>query len=239
MSINPRQTSVLIVAAVTALSWLVPKAATAQTKGCEPVAERAGREFGCFITAREELGPLPGHSSFYWHIDAFTTRAAAETARARRSTVVESLGSLWLFAIAEAAWRPATGERIASVGPLPLVKADAYAAVYMEGVFRPGMRSPIHRHPGVEAWYTLEGEQCLETPRGKLVQRAGGGCDGSSGPAHDADGHRFGAAPVSRAHPAGRGSTAIDAGHRLGARWPVPVLSRSYRDPPVTSARQP
>jgi quercetin dioxygenase-like cupin family protein len=174
MSINPRQTSVLIVAAVTALSWLVPKAATAQTKGCEPVAERAGREFGCFITAREELGPLPGHSSFYWHIDAFTTRAAAETARARRSTVVESLGSLWLFAIAEAAWRPATGERIASVGPLPLVKADAYAAVYMEGVFRPGMRSPIHRHPGGEAWYTLEGEQCLETPRGKLVQRAGG-----------------------------------------------------------------
>jgi quercetin dioxygenase-like cupin family protein len=174
MSINPRQTSVLVVAAVTALSWLVPKAATAQTKGCEPVAERAGREFGGFITAREELGPLPGHSSFYWHIDAFTTRAAAETARARRSTVVESLGSLWLFAIAEAAWRPATGERIASVGPLPLVKADAYAAVYMEGVFRPGMRSPIHRHPGVEAWYTLEGEQCLETPRGKLVQRAGG-----------------------------------------------------------------
>jgi quercetin dioxygenase-like cupin family protein len=174
MSINPRQTSVLVVAAVTALSWLVPKAATAQTKGCEPVAERAGREFGCFITAREELGPLPGHSSFYWHIDAFTTRAAAETARARRSTVVESLGSLWLFAIAEAAWRPATGERIASVGPLPLVKADVYAAVYMEGVFRPGMRSPIHRHPGVEAWYTLEGEQCLETPRGKLVQRAGG-----------------------------------------------------------------
>ncbi len=148
MSINPRQTSVLVVAAVTALSWLVPKAATAQTKGCEPVAERAGREFGGFITAREELGPLPGHSSFYWHIDAFTTRAAAETARARRSTVVESLGSLWLFAIAEAAWRPATGERIASVGPLPLVKADAYAAVYMEGVFRPGMRSPIHRHPG-------------------------------------------------------------------------------------------
>ncbi|MFL5493433.1 MAG: hypothetical protein ACJ8DC_03510, partial [Gemmatimonadales bacterium] len=51
--------------------------------------------------------------------------------------------------------------------------ADAYAAVYMEGVFRPWMHSPIHRHPGVEAWYTLAGEQCLETPRGKLVQRAG------------------------------------------------------------------
>jgi hypothetical protein len=238
MSINPRQTSVLVVAAVTALSWLVPKAATAQTKGCEPVAERAGREFGCFITAREELGPLPGHSSFYWHIDAFTTRAAAETARARRSTVVESLGSLWLFAIAEAAWRPATGERIASVGPLPLVKADAYApstwracsgqgcALRSTGIrgWRPGTRSRANN-----ASKRREENSC-SGPGGRVC---------SSGPAHDADGHRFGAAPVSRAHPAGRGSTAIDAGHRLGARWPVPVLSRSYRDPPVTSARQP
>jgi hypothetical protein len=26
---------------------------------------------------------------------------------------------------------------------------------------------------GVEAWYTLTGEMCLETPEGKLVQRAG------------------------------------------------------------------
>ena len=44
----------------------------------------------------------------------------------------------------------------------------------MEGVFEPGMQSRVHRHPGVEAWYTLEGAQCLETPEGKLVQRAGG-----------------------------------------------------------------
>jgi len=31
----------------------------------------------------------------------------------------------------------------------------------------------VHRHAGAEAWYTLEGAQCLETPQGKLVQRAG------------------------------------------------------------------
>jgi hypothetical protein len=57
---------------------------------------------------------------------------------------------------------------------LPLVDADAYAAVYMEGVFKPGMHSAVHRHPGVEAWYTVEGEQCLENPQGKLEQKAGG-----------------------------------------------------------------
>ena len=173
MSVDPRQATARVVTALVTLSSLVAKAATAQTEGSEPVAERAGRAFGCFITAREELGPLPKDSAFYWHIDAFATHAAADAARAQRSTVVESLGRLWLFTIAEPGWRPATGDRIASVGPLPLIKSDAYAAVYMEGVFRLGMRSPIHRHAGVEAWYTLEGEQCLETPRGKLVQRAG------------------------------------------------------------------
>jgi quercetin dioxygenase-like cupin family protein len=162
-----------VLATLVAIIPLVASSATAQTETCEPVAQRAGREFGCFITAREELGPLPRDSALYWHIDAFDTPAAAETAKARRSTVVQSLGRTWLFTIAEAGWRPASGKRVALAGPLPLVDADTYAAVYMEGVFRPGMHSPTHRHPGVEVWYTLEGEQCLETPEGELVQRAG------------------------------------------------------------------
>jgi hypothetical protein len=155
------------------IASLVATSAAAQSESCGPVAQRAGREFGCFITAREELGALPKDSALYWHINAFATRVAAEAAKASRSTVVESLGRTWLFTIAEAGWRPGSGERIAVVGPLPLVEADAYAAVYMEGVFKPGMHSAVHRHPGVEAWYTVVGEQCLETPQGKLEQRAG------------------------------------------------------------------
>ncbi len=153
---------------------IMTPSALAQTEGCEPVAQRAGRAFGCFITAREELGALPRDSALYWHIDAYSTLVLAEAAKGARSTVVRSLGGIWLFTIAEAGWRPASGKRIALAGPLPLVDADNFTAVYMEGVFRPGMRSPVHRHAGVEAWFTLEGEQCLETPEGKLVQRAGG-----------------------------------------------------------------
>jgi quercetin dioxygenase-like cupin family protein len=56
---------------------------------------------------------------------------------------------------------------------LPIVTADSLAAVYMEGVFQPGMNTVVHRHPGVEAWFTLEGSMCLETPDGMLTQRAG------------------------------------------------------------------
>jgi quercetin dioxygenase-like cupin family protein len=123
--------------------------------------------------AREELGRLPATPKLYWHLDKYPTRAAAEHARASRSTVVESLGSTWLFTIAPAEFRPSSGKRVARVGPLPLVAADSLAAVYMEGVFQPGMSSVVHRHPGAEAWFTLDGSMCIETPNGALKQRAG------------------------------------------------------------------
>lgn len=152
---------------------MLASSVAAQTQGCEPVTQRAGRELGCFITSREELGVLPKDSSLYWHIDAYSTRTTAQAAKGPRSTVVASLGRVWLFTIAGARWRPSGGERLAAIGPLPLIQAEAFAAVYMEGIFRPGMHSPVHRHPGVEIWYTIDGEQCLETPEGKLLQRAG------------------------------------------------------------------
>jgi quercetin dioxygenase-like cupin family protein len=150
-------------------------AAAAQTRDCEPVADRAGRTLGCFITAREELGPLPRDSALYWHVTSFPTlaTAAAAAAKAPRSTAITSLGLNWLFTIANAGWRSDGGRRVARIGPLSLIEAPSFAAVYMEGVFQPGMESRVHRHPGVEAWYTLEGAQCVETPEGRLVQRAG------------------------------------------------------------------
>jgi quercetin dioxygenase-like cupin family protein len=59
------------------------------------------------------------------------------------------------------------------MGPLPLGSPNNFTAVYMEGTFMPGMKSIVHRHPGPAAWYVLAGEQCLETPEGKTVVRAG------------------------------------------------------------------
>jgi quercetin dioxygenase-like cupin family protein len=146
----------------------------AQTDGtCIPVAERAGREFGCFITARQELGRLSDAPPLFWHLDTYPTRAEAIASGIARSTVVESLGRIWLFTIAPAEWKPLGGTRVARIGPLPIVPADSIAAVYMEGVFKPGMNTVVHRHDGAEAWFTLEGSMCLETPEGTLTQAAG------------------------------------------------------------------
>lgn len=154
---------------------VVGSTAGAQTDGtCIPVSQREGRTFGCFITARQELGALTGAPELYWHIDTFPTHESAKGAAVERSTIVESLGHIWLFTIADKAWRASDGAHVASIGPLPLFPARTYAATYMEGVFEPGMASVVHRHPGAEAWYTLEGSMCLETPDGRLEQKAGG-----------------------------------------------------------------
>jgi quercetin dioxygenase-like cupin family protein len=121
--------------------------------------------------ATEALGPL-GKVPFFWHIDIYASRAEAEKAKGPRGTVVESLGKVWLFTIAENGWRPSGGERVAEIGPLPIDPDAAYTAEYMEAVFKPGMKSTVHRHPGPEVWYTLTGETCLETPDGITVDRA-------------------------------------------------------------------
>jgi quercetin dioxygenase-like cupin family protein len=158
-----------------ALSWIVATlsmspAALAQI--CKPVSERVG-ELGCWVTAHTELGQLP-RQPIFWHLDTFPTRAEAQAAKGPHGTVVESLGKVWLLSIDVAGWRPSGGTRVAKIGPLPVSADTQYSAQYMEAIFTPGMTAPAHRHSGPEAWYTLSGETCLETPDGKMLGKAGG-----------------------------------------------------------------
>src|SRR5829696_4453122 len=82
MAINMTATQqASIFTALLGIAPIIASSAAAQTTGCEPVAQRSGREFGCFITARRELGALPRDSALYWHLDAFDTPAAAEQRR--------------------------------------------------------------------------------------------------------------------------------------------------------------
>ena len=156
-----------------ALLVLAAHPSPAQPSGaCKLVSDRTG-ELGCWIVAHDALGKFP-KAQIYWHLDTFGNRADAERIKGPRGTVVESMGKVWLFTIEEPGWRPANGERVAMIGPLPVALGGDYSAQYMEAIFAPGMTSATHDHSGAEAWYTLEGETCLETPQGKVVGRAGG-----------------------------------------------------------------
>ena len=139
---------------------------------CKPVSQRDS-EVGCWILAHEAVGQVT-RSEMFWFLDVYPTRATAEAAKGPHGTVVESLGKVWVLSIEEPNWRAAAGKRVAEIGPLPVTAGANYSAQYMEAVFTPGMTAPAHTHAGPEAWYTLAGETCLETPRGAQIGRAGG-----------------------------------------------------------------
>jgi hypothetical protein len=171
----------LIVASASALAGAQDRGTDGRARNpglpgwCEtPVADRQA-EPGCYTTAITELGVLT-RGPLYWHLDTFPDRSAAEANRGARGTVVDGHGRHWLFTIAEQAWRPSGGERVAIIGPLVVDQAERYTARYMETVIPAGFqdgKGAGHRHAGPEAWFLVSGGQCLETPNGVMTARAG------------------------------------------------------------------
>ena len=72
-------------------------------------------------------------------------------------------------------WRSSHGNRIAEIGPLPVVAGEKYSAQFMEADFTRGMMAPAHTHSGPEAWFAVGGGTCLETSDGRMqTSRTGG-----------------------------------------------------------------
>jgi quercetin dioxygenase-like cupin family protein len=171
----------LVGAAVAALAFTAQLSAQQITGasipgGCADPPTRPS-DIGCYLSAIQPIEKLPDEPVF-WHLYTYPTRAAAEAAKSESSSAVaESLDKVWLFTVANAQWRPAAGERIAVIGPLPITPAKRYIARYMEATFPPnqGWKTSVHRHSGSESWYVLTGAQCLRTPERTTILRAGEG----------------------------------------------------------------
>ena len=147
--------------------------ASAQVAGncATPAAERTG-ELGCYVDAEVTLGELP-KSPVFWHLYKYPDRAAAEAVKAPHGTVVEAFGKVWLYAIAEKKWHPSSGTKVAVVGPFKTIPGKQYSARYMEAALNSGMHARVHLHSGPEAFYLVSGAQCLETPQGITITKAG------------------------------------------------------------------
>lgn len=141
--------------------------------GCIPISERSGRPYGCFILAANSVGELTPAEAF-WQVETYPTQAAAMRAKSARGVVLEAFDKVWLLTIARSGAHSPGATHVVEIGPLPIKAGTTYTAQFMEAVFKPGMKSRVHRHGGPEAWYTLTGESCLETPEGKVVDRATG-----------------------------------------------------------------
>ena len=139
----------------------------------EPAAGNAGRA-GCFLVA--ELHIAPRDTPIWWHLHEFRSASAAAAASANLAdtTTASSHGRFWVHVLGGGPQSPlASGTRVASVGPLVVPAGVPLLARFIESEFSPGMRTRVHSHPGPEAFYVLEGEQCMETPSTKRRLRTG------------------------------------------------------------------
>ena len=146
----------------------------AQLFGClQDSPERRG-DPGCSIIADKRL-PTPLAAPVLWHIDEFATLTAAQQAEGPTSVALIAHGSAWLYSIESDTSNHHGGKHRAVVGPLPVQPNGRYSLMAMSAYFLSGQSSVVHTHPGPEAWWVLEGDQCLQTTRTTIRARAGQG----------------------------------------------------------------
>jgi quercetin dioxygenase-like cupin family protein len=140
-------------------------------KCTEDSPERRGEE-GCTVLANRALvGRLS--KSAYWHIDRFDSLEAAKKAAGPNGVAAEAHGSFWLMTVEAKAEDHHGGHHVAWIGPLMLPAAESYSMRVQSSLLMPGGMTPAHTHPGPEAVYVVDGEQCMETPKASYRLRAG------------------------------------------------------------------
>lgn len=146
-----------------------------------PGLSTAGQELLIQPLAEKSVSSLP-RGPLFWRIDNFGTLSEARTAMGAWSLLAESAGKIWLFTLGPPRSSAARGTRIAQVGPVPRVHASRYLLRINDASGPPGSATPVHSHPGTEAFLVLEGEQSIREVHG--VTRIAAGQTAS---AHGAD----------------------------------------------------
>jgi mannose-6-phosphate isomerase-like protein (cupin superfamily) len=150
--------SIAIVATASALS--LSSLATAQpVLVVKPLAERKVAEL--------PPGPL------FWRIENFADVAQAHAAAGPLALVATSSGKVWLFTLGPPGGSSPGGARVAEVGPVQRPAASQYLLRINEASGPPGSITPVHSHPGSEAFYVLSGETSSHTPGGVKQISAG------------------------------------------------------------------
>lgn len=135
--------------------------------------------------AEKKLKQLPA-GPLYWRIENFTTMQQANAAigpgRWNPDTVshdpvpalaAEVAGKVWLFTLGPKGGSTPGGTKVAEVGPVPPVSAPEYLLRINHGYGPPGAKTPLHTHPGSEAFYVVAGRLGQQTPHGVSHVEAG------------------------------------------------------------------
>lgn len=142
-----------------ALGLLAAPAVAAERLNIRPLAEKKVTE-------------LP-KGDLYWRIENFSTAEQARAAASPWSLVAEADGKVWLFTLGPSGGSSANGHKVAEVGPIKRIAAAQYLLRINEATGAPGSATPVHHHPGSEAFFVLQGEQSIRGPHGTQRVEAG------------------------------------------------------------------
>jgi hypothetical protein len=120
----------------------------------------------------KKVSELPS-GQLFWRIENFPTSAQAQAAAGPWSLVAESAGKVWLFTLGAAGGSSTGGTKVTEFGPIPRVVAPVYLLRINEASGAPGSITPVHTHPGSEAFFVLAGEQSIRSPHGVMRVKVG------------------------------------------------------------------
>ena len=172
-----RRTIVLGVS-VSALALLSPLPAAAQTPYVvKPVAQKKIKQL--------PPGPL------FWRVEIFPTLADAPAAvgpdgwnpasvryETTTSLIAAVDGKVYVVTLGAKGASTPGGNKVAEVGPVPAITAPEYLLRLNHGYGPPGAKTPVHSHPGSEAFYVITGQLGQKTPHGVVHVDAGKTVDG-------------------------------------------------------------
>jgi hypothetical protein len=143
---------------------LVPQAQAQQKLAIKNVAEKKLKQL--------PAGPL------FWRLENFATLAQAQAAAGETSLAAEVSGKVWLFTLGPKGGATPGASRVAEIGPVPPIAAPEYLIRINHAVGPPGAKTPVHTHPGSEAFYVLAGRLGQRTPHGVAYADAGQSMNG-------------------------------------------------------------
>jgi len=165
----------VVIAVVWALGMLLPPSTWADGMPyvVKPIAEMKVKQL--------PKGPL------YWRIENFPSLEQAKAAasaeyRWKPDTVsyegspaltAEVAGKVWLFTLGPQGGATAGGTKVAEIGPVPAIAAPEYLLRVNYGHGPPEAKTPVHTHPGSEAFYVVAGRLGQRTPHGVSYVEAG------------------------------------------------------------------
>jgi hypothetical protein len=122
--------------------------------------------------AEKKVATLPA-GDLFWRIENFPTLEQARSGASEWSLATESAGKVWLFTLGAAGASSPGAAKVAEVGPIPRVAASEYLLRINDASGPPGSVTPVHSHPGSEAFFVLAGEQSIRGAHGTMVVKAG------------------------------------------------------------------